>query len=421
MNSCQNNQIPSISSSDLVLLLNSGMVNADVLNNMLFTAKKEYVNKVHTASITHIEKGTKAGKWKTYVGKPRKEVLRATEKELYEALYSYYAEQEKATYTFDYAKDAWLDYKITNQNRSKKTVKDYRYVLDKFFPESFRKQCLTDITESDVERVFAERAKTLKPKEDTLKKALQYTKAIFQFAIRQKWCSENPAMTVDLSNLYSLCNLQVKTDDEKQFSPEEIDKIKADAFQRRNNPRSLIELMAAETGMRSAELCALHWEDVKPDYIHIHRQQLLDNSIKGQRRYYEVQYTKEERKHPHGGRYFMRTPEIDEILNLAKALEGESIYVFHDPNGEWVKADGYGHYLAKRCCALGIQTTNNHAFRMALNNYLISQEIDARDRALLLGHSVETNERHYSLTDSRRLADIRSRLLAAKKGKPDSQ
>lgn len=407
----------SISTSDIMLLLERGAVNADIFKDMLFTTKKTYVDEIHKASITHIEKGIKAGKWKTYVGKPRKELLRSTEKELYEALYTYYSEQEKSSYTFGHAKEAWLDYKLTNQNRSPQTIQDYRYVIDKFIPENFQSQCLRDITEENVERLFAERTKALIPKEDSLKKALQYTKAIFDFGIRKKWCYTNPALTVDLSNLYSLCDNSIKTDDEKEFSPEEVDKLKTEAFNRVDNPRALIMLMAAETGMRSAELCSLKWEDIETNYIHIHRQQLLDNTIKGQRRYYEVLYTKDERKHPHGGRRFPKTPEIDNILELAHALKGNSIYVFHDLDGAWIKKDGYGQYLKKRCRALGIETTNNHAFRMALNSKLIHEDYSSAERSLLLGHSVETNERHYSLTDRRTLGDIRSRML---KEKPDS-
>lgn len=145
--------------------------------------------------------------------------------------------------------------------------------------------------------------------------------------------------------------------------------------------------------MRSGELCALHWEDVEANYIRIHRQQLLDNSVKGQRRSYEVQYTKDERKRPHGGRRFPITLQIKEILILAKGLEGDSLYIFHEADGEWIKKDGYEHYLSKRCHALGIKTTNNHAFIMALNSLLILQGFSSAGRALLLGHSVETNER----------------------------
>ena len=54
---------------------------------------------------------------------------------------------------------------------------------------------------------------------------------------------------------------------------------------------------------------------------------------------------------------------------------------------------------------------------MALNSKLISEGYSPAERSLLLGHSVETNERHYSLTDRRTLGDIRSRML---KEKPDS-
>lgn len=34
----------------------------------------------------------------------------------------------------------------------------------------------------------------------------------------------------------------------------------------------------------------------------------------------------------------------------------------------------------------------------------------ASDRALILGHEVQTNEAHYSLTDKRKLNDIKKRL-----------
>ena len=64
----------------------------------------------------------------------------------------------------------------------------------------------------------------------------------------------------------------------------------------------------------------------------------------------------------------------------------------------------------------GISTTHNHAFRMAFNSRLIELGFSSADRALILGHEVQTNEAHYSLTDKRRLAGIRDRMM--QKGKP---
>lgn len=43
---------------------------------------------------------------------------------------------------------------------------------------------------------------------------------------------------------------------------------------------------------------------------------------------------------------------------------------------------------------------------MAVNTKLIGMGVDSAKRALILGHSVENNERHYSLTDRRMLEDL---------------
>ncbi|BCK00733.1 hypothetical protein bsdcttw_37730 [Anaerocolumna chitinilytica] len=47
---------------------------------------------------------------------------------------------------------------------------------------------------------------------------------------------------------------------------------------------------------------------------------------------------------------------------------------------------------------MGFNITNNHAFRMTLNsNYFIGVlNLDVRERASLLGHSVETNQAYYT-------------------------
>ena len=47
---------------------------------------------------------------------------------------------------------------------------------------------------------------------------------------------------------------------------------------------------------------------------------------------------------------------------------------------------------------------------MAFNSKLIELGFSASDRALILGHEVQTNEAHYSLTDKRRLYDIKDRF-----------
>lgn len=89
---------------------------------------------------------------------------------------------------------------------------------------------------------------------------------------------------------------------------------------------------------------------------------------------------------------------------------------YESNKSEMISKDGYVHNLRKRCKRLGCVPTNNHAFRMAFNSRLIEMGFSAADRALILGHEVQTNEAHYSLTDKRRMADIKDRLIKGATG-----
>lgn len=168
-------------------------------------------------------------------------------------------------------------------------------------------------------------------------------------------------------------------------------------------------LLASETGMRAGELSAVLKSDISGGFIHVHRQ-LLRNENDGHYVFFEVEYTKDEKKHPHGGRYIPITPECQEIIDLALLLPGDSDHLFHYSDGRTVTTDTYEQNLSRRCSRLGIETTNNHAFRVAFNSRLIERGFSPADRALILGHAVETNERNYSVSDRRRLDDIRKRL-----------
>ena len=86
---------------------------------------------------------------------------------------------------------------------------------------------------------------------------------------------------------------------------------------------------------------------------------------------------------------------IESFFQKGKGIASE--YVFCNADGEWVKMNAYESCLRRFMRSMGYSVTNNHAFRMSLNsNSLIPKGIPVADRARLLGHSVETNLRHYS-------------------------
>jgi len=299
-----------------------------------------------------------------------------------------------------------MDYKKSCLNRSDKTIYDdkilFRQVSKKLLEEN-----INEITDDEVQRFIVSTLLPKTPKPALLKRLLQLLRAVFDYAVRKKLCYDNPLKYIVAQDYYKYCNQKVKTDEEKAFSSEELTKLSNDAENHLDNPRVLMALLAQETGMRVGELTALHKEDIDDRFIHVNRQQIKDgNEIK------EVPYTKDERLHPHNGRYIPLTEEAKRIINLANNISGESLYLFHDSNNpDMVTKDSYILNLRRRCRRLGCIPTNNHAFRMAFNSRLIEMGFSSSDRALILGHEVQTNEAHYSLTDSRRLEDISKKFL----------
>ena len=179
-------------------------------------------------------------------------------------------------------------------------------------------------------------------------------------------------------------------------------------------PETIEELVrqAIAAAQAAGELPALHWEDIEDGWIHIHRQVVYGASRK------EIKlkdYTKDERASPKGGRRFPITEDIKEVLEVAKKLPGESDFVFHGKRGEVIKPDGYHQHLRRLCRKLGIKTTHNHAFRMMTNGELRAAGFTSEELSLLLGHSVETNERRYSRRDRRKLDAIEEKMRKIKK------
>lgn len=383
--------------SDLMLVLECGVGNAEKVEEMVFSAKKEFVSRVHGYAITQYTKGAKAGRHKTYVGSPRKEVSRRTEKELYEYLYDYYKQTEQ---TFESVFFEKLDYKQNKLNRKPMTIDLERRLFNKHIPSEFGSTKIADITDDMCVLIIRSVART-HPKEEALRKIHQMLNSTFTFAIQHGYCYKNPAAAVDLTCFLQDCDLETKTDEEKQFSAEEIAMLREIAMQNATNPRALMMLLASYTAMRSGELAAIRWADVKGDYLHIHRQQRKDGNA-----YSDVLYTKNERKHPRDGRPFPITPAIRDVLTLAQELAGTSEYLFHDADGNPIRKDSYQLYLKRHARRLKIKATNNHAFRYAVNSHLIELGFSSADRALLLGHTVQTNETVYSITDNRRLDHI---------------
>ncbi len=84
-----------------------------------------------------------------------------------------------------------------------------------------------------------------------------------------------------------------------------------------------------------------------------------------------------------------------------------SEWVFCKEDGSWITTVAYYESLYRVTHKLGLKLSNNHAFRMSLNSYVyVPMGLPATERAKLLGHSVDTNLRHYTFARTDDYIDI---------------
>ncbi len=374
---------------------------ADYGDFMNKSVKYAYIIEHHKQAIFKISTGEKAGQWKThyYADGVRKILVRKTEGELINFLYDHYMEGAGANKTFERVFQELMDYKRNTELCAEKTIEDYELFRKRFMmPLSDLK--ISSITEETLRDWIVGDVLSQRPYDYSFKRLLYYMKKVFWYAMKCHYIKADPSFSIDYKDYRKHCKHKTKAPEDTYFSAEEIEQIRSHMLTMTANPRALIALFNIETGMRADEPVAIHIDDIHKDYIEIHRQQIRHYNPQW---FEDVDYTKDTSRKDGISRRFPLTPRIREILGMAGKLPGESVYLFHDKDGSMISKDSYEQFLRRQCQILGLKVTNNHAFRKALNNNVfIPLGFSSNERAALLGHTVRTNEQHYSLrrTDS---------------------
>lgn len=402
--------------SDFVLWFNQGGLDSATVEHLKKEMIKAYVDKHFKGTISQLggESKYKKGKWRAryYEDGIRKEFTCRDKDDVYQKLYEYYKKQEVSAYTLSDVFNQLMEEKVTRRNRSEKTV-----IADKskFKPisETLKNASIMDITVEDIQEWIVGEYLPLKPNEYSLRKAVSIMSQCFEFGVSKGYCSGNPAEKVCIYDYLKSCTPSKSSEFREQFSEEQVALLVEDGFAHSKNTRALMKIAASDTGMRRAEICSLEWDDIDWDagLIHVHSEQ-LDEKNGNTAFLQKAHYTKDQRTRPRNGRYIPILDNMREVLRLAALIPGDSKYVFHDPNIAYmISTNSYSQYLKRNCKSLGIEITKNHAFRRAFNNKLIRLGFSPDERAYIMGHSVEVNERYYSNADTRRATEIRDKLF----------
>lgn len=345
-----------------------------------------------------------------YTIMPDKTKLYAKSKDaLYEKILCYYnlsIEKNSVQNIFNRA----LKEKQSTENCDTKTLEHYRSDFRRFITNELATKEIASVTSSDLKAY----TQTLVTQNTIKKKAFLGYKGllnlIFTYALSQGIIKSNPVLAIQNKHYLKSCDTHAATSEEKIFSLEEIEEIKAEVRKRMVQKKyqgyfinGYAILFCIETGVRAGELCALKWTDILEDKIHIHAQQLYEPKPGG-KHYYLASYTKDEKGISNGGRYFPINDSLRSLLRELKELQEDlgisSEFIFCNPDGQWIKTQAYQSCLRRLLSSIGHSVTNNHAFRMSLNsNVLIPCGLNEAERALILGHSIQTNLTYYSYTN----------------------
>jgi integrase len=393
--------------------------------------KEKAVLEIHQNKITQTQI-TDRGKVKTVFqtrcdGKrPRK----ATYYDLIDYLYEYYygTSSVRTDYSFHAVWEAALQNKINTEEPKQNTIEDYRAGYKSFITDAFGKKDIRSITASNVKAYIQQTTHSQEKKlgKKMSKKRLYKLKGVLNLAFEYAADPEQgyiPFNPVPKNNRIFKKNLSlvIPKPEEKAFQPQDIELIRNHLWERVHSRKydvlGYAILFSSYTGTREAEIPSLKWEDI--DFtngsIHIHSQQLLRWDANKRKEYYYEPSTKNEKGTSQGGRLFpfSNGDGIDRILNELKEKQQElgitTEWVFAKKDGNWIHTDGYYSALYYLCkgnptknqTGLGLELSNNHAFRMALNSYeFIPKGLNEVERARLLGHSPEVNLKHYTFAKS---------------------
>ncbi len=300
-----------------------------------------------------------------------------------------------------------LEEKQTEQIVSVDTIGRLRTTYRSYVSVELSKLYVTKIDASYLNKYCVDLIKSKNLKRKAFLNFKGVLNLVFGFAYNKNLIPSNPVSRMTrTSDLLKGCSQSPAK--EKIFTPKEIDLIRSKIIKRltmckytRNNGYDIagyMMLLAIESGLRAAELCALKWSDIKDTCIWVHSQQLHPSGDT----FVYTPWTKNDKDHTGVGRAVPLFPGISRILDLIKAehdkLGISSEYVFGKKDGSWYKTEAYESVLRRLCKSLGFNVTNNHAFRKYFNSYvLIPAGYTETDRAAILGHSPETNLKYYSI------------------------
>ncbi len=360
---------------DLQLILESGIISKQGLEDAIYMAAKKEILKKY-----HIWQG-KNGRFHAHirVGKSRKLISKATEKDLIEYLRNVENNNEKNTLLdicliyFSRKAYEWTDNtKLRNEQYFKKYLKN----------EPIMKRPIHKITGIELENFLRE----LVIKNELTRKAYNNAIAPVRFAFDY---ATFDGVNIREQNLFAQIKLPTKlfkqvrkpSNETQVFSDEEQQLLTSVILANYKTSTPLAIILNFYLGLRVGELMALKWNDIHEEYIHIERMEQRHYDDNNHLNRVIVEHTKTDA----GTRDVPLTEKAKEILALIRQFDSVDDFIFCN-DGKRTTSKGLECALKRYCAKAGIPYKSSHKIRKTFISTLIDNNVNINSIREMVGH-----------------------------------
>ena len=347
-----------------------------------------------------------------------KQVTSVSEEGLLDALMEHYGLSLDSPFVKDIFARAIERYERKHPDKSK-TIYNYNLDYKNFISKDFAGRDIRRITKDWLEDYTLSLIRTKNLKVSALKNFKTLLNLIYEQAICDGFIHENVAKEIKIKSYISYCDqfLAHRKTEDVLFSESELEVIFNDMWEKIERyycPYAYMVLLHNELGCRPDELICLKWSDFDlfEGFVCIERQQIEERTPKQSFRV--VEYTKNEKGVSQGGRIVPLSTKAIEVLQKLEIKKKEfgivSEWLFTNKDGELLKKKGYFDFNNEIHKKYGFKVHGSYAFRRGLSAKLESKGIPPSERAAILGHSVETNLKHYTFAQADYFSRVRSAM-----------
>lgn len=365
---------------------------SDIQQKIEMNERNRYIEN-HNYSIWQ----SKDGKFYTYLpdekySRGKRLIKRTTEQALNDAIVQFYKEQENEPYIEDVF-DEWLDRKLKYGEIEKQTADRYKTDFIKYIKNSHIAQIkFRYITEDDLEDFIRT---TIKEKQLTSKSWGNLRTLINGIFKRGK---KRGLTLISITSFIGDLEISDKSfkkkytsSEEQVFTDSEEEKIEWCINAENDSLLGLGILLTFQTGLRSGELSALMWKDVKEDSISITKTEIRYRDEDGN----YVFDVRDAPKTKAGYRTVYLTPEAKMIIKRIRALNPFNDYLFFK-DGQRIKGYLFSRKLYRVCNKLGINQRSLHKIRKTYSTKLIDANVPDSVIENQMGHEdIETTKKYY--------------------------